>query len=202
MSETGAPIPQPPPSATILVVHDTPGHVKLLEALLSGIGYRVITAANGQEALDLTGAQTPDLILLDDVMPVMDGYETCRRLRADPTTRDLPVVMITAGGEQERPKAIERGADDVVIKPFNRVELLSRVKSLLRIKLCFDYAAIGNVTNLAARLCAEAQPGQILISQRVYGTIGDLVRVEHVGDVTLKGLPNPVATYNVTGLME
>ena len=65
-----------------------------------------------------------------------------------------------------------------------------------------DYAAIGNVTNLAARLCAEAQPGQILISQRVYGTIGDLVRVEHVGDVTLKGLPNPVATYNVTGLRE
>src|SRR6185503_776592 len=321
-----------------------------------------------------------DLILLDIVMPGVDGYEVCRRVRADPATRLLPVVMITASGDQEKINAIEAGADDFIPKPFNQAELLARVKSLLRVKeyydtiqaqaeelaewnrsletrvrrqvdeldrlgrlrrflspqladvisssgdasllkshrreiavvFCdlrgftsfaetsepeelmgilqeyhdamgalihqfqgtvghfagdglmiffndplpcpsppvqavqmaiamrqrmgevistwkrrgfrlgfgvgiaygyatlgqigfegrFDYGAIGTVINLAARLCAEAQPGQILISQRVYTAVEELADVESVGDLTLKGLSRPVPTYNVLRLKE
>ena len=124
--------------ATILAVDDTPHNIKLLEALLEPRGYRVISAASGTEALEKVASERPDLILLDVVMPGMDGHEVCRRLRADPATRLLPVVMITASGDQEKINAIEAGADDFVLKPFNRAELLARVKSLLRIKEYHD----------------------------------------------------------------
>ncbi|HEY8693474.1 MAG TPA: response regulator, partial [Chloroflexota bacterium] len=91
----------------ILVVDDTPANVKMLDTLLGVTGYRVVTATNGQEALDQVAAERPDLILLDVVMPVMDGYETCRRLRENYETRFLPIIMITASGEQEKVKALE-----------------------------------------------------------------------------------------------
>ena len=119
----------------ILVVDDTPANVKMLDTLLGVTGYRVVTATNGQEALDQVAAERPDLILLDVVMPVMDGYETCRRLRENYETRFLPIIMITASGEQEKVKALELGADDFISKPFDQAELLARVKSLVRIKL-------------------------------------------------------------------
>jgi CheY-like chemotaxis protein len=79
----------------ILVVDDTPPNIRLLEAVLSPRGYIVLTAASGQEALDLVATDAPDLVLLDILMPGMDGYEVCRRLRSDPATNVLPVVMIT-----------------------------------------------------------------------------------------------------------
>ena len=120
--------------ATILAVDDTSTNLKVLDALLSPRGYRVLTATNGQVALDMLAVEHPDLILCDIVMPVMDGYEFCRRLRQDPVTRLLPVIMITANEEAEKLKAIEAGADDFVLKPFNQAELLARVTSLLRIK--------------------------------------------------------------------
>lgn len=118
----------------ILVVDDTPHNIRLLEAVLAPRGYSVIPATSGAEALSLVSSQRPDLILLDILMPGMDGYEVCRRLRADPATQFLPVVMITASGEQEKLKALEAGADDFIPKPFNQSELLARVRSLLRIK--------------------------------------------------------------------
>ena len=122
----------------ILVVDDTPANIKLLDAVLAPRGYTVVTAASGGEALEKVASERPDLILLDILMPGMDGYEVCQRLRADPATRLLPVVMITASGEQEKIKAIEAGADDFIPKPFNQPELLARVKSLLRIKDYYD----------------------------------------------------------------
>ena len=364
----------------ILIVDDTAYNVKLLEAVLAPRGYALVTASSGTEALEKIATEPLDLILLDIVMPGIDGLEVCRRVRADPATRLLPVVMITASGDQEKIKAIEAGADDFIPKPFNQAELLARVKSLLRVKeyydtiqsqaaelaewnrsletrvreqveeldrlgrlrrflspqladvisssrddsllkshrreiavvFCdlrgftafaetsepeelmgilqeyhdamgdlihkfegtvgnfagdglmiffndplpcpfppsravqmavamrqrmqdvtvgwkrrgfslgfgigiaygyatlgqigyegrFDYGAIGTVINLAARLCAEARAGQILISQRVCTAIEELAEVESVGELTLKGLSKPVPTYNVVGLKE
>jgi adenylate cyclase len=124
--------------ATILVVDDLPQNVRLLDAVLTPRGYRVVPATSGEEALRLLAEQPPDLVLLDVFMPGVDGYEVCRRIRREPDTAYLPIVMITAGGGQEKRIAIEAGADDFVTKPFDQAELLARVTSLIRIKRYHD----------------------------------------------------------------
>jgi adenylate cyclase len=122
----------------ILVVDDTPENVRLLEAVLVPHGYEVLTATSGEEALDLVAIARPDLILLDVVMPGMDGYAVCEALRAEDKNAVLPVIMVTSGIGPEKTKAIEAGADDFIPKPFNNDELLTRVRSLLRIKRYHD----------------------------------------------------------------
>jgi class 3 adenylate cyclase len=369
------------PAWKILVVDDTPQNIKVLDAILSPRGYRVVTARSGAEALQKVRDEAPDLVLLDILMPGMSGYEVAQRLRADPATGVLPIVMVTAlGAQEEKVKAIEAGADDFLTKPVNQLELLARVKSLLRIKayhdtiqsqavelaawnrtleervqqqvqelerlarlrrflapqlaeviasdqheqvleshrrevtvvFCdlrgftafsettepeevmgvlrefhtamgeiihqyegtlerfagdgmmiffndpipcsdpseraihmavsmrtrvrelkdkwhrrghqldfgvgisqgyatlgkigfegrFDYAAIGTVTNLASRLCDEADGGQILVSPRVYSAVEVLVEAETVGELSLKGFTRPILAYNILGLRE
>ncbi len=122
----------------ILAVDDTPVNLKVLEAMLTPRGYEVITAASGLEALEKVRTEAPDLVLSDIVMPGMNGYELCKKLRDDEATRFLPIVMITASTDQERAQALEAGADDFMTKPPNQVELLTRVRSLIRIKQYHD----------------------------------------------------------------
>jgi adenylate cyclase len=132
---------------TILAVDDQPANLRLLDAVLSPRGYRVIRATSGEQALELLPSSDVDLVLLDIVMPGIDGYEVCRRIRSAPETAFLPVVMITASGHHEKARAIEAGADDFVSKPFDQSELLARVASLARIKRYHD-----TVTKQAAEL--------------------------------------------------
>ncbi len=365
--------------AKILVVDDEPKNVKLLADLLTFKGYSAVTASSGREALAKVEAEQPDLVLLDVVMPEMSGYEVCRKIRENPATEILPVVMVTAlDPTEERTKGLDSGADDFLTKPINQAELLARVRSLLRIKELYgtiqaqaaqlsewnktlehqvqeqvaqlerlgrlkrffspqlaelivaggaedplrthrqevtvvfldlrgftafaettepeevmavlrdyhaemgklilehegtlerftgdgmmiffndpvpvpnpaeqairmsmamrekvgdlivkwrklgyeldigvgigqgyatigaigfegrwDYGAIGTVTNLASRLCGEAKAGQILVSQRLLGTVEELIEVEPVGELALKGLQRPVTGYNILRL--
>jgi class 3 adenylate cyclase/CheY-like chemotaxis protein len=118
----------------VLVVDDQPANIRLLEAILTPRGYDVRTASSGAEALAAIDADDTDLVLLDIVMPGMDGYEVCRAIRERPATAYLPVVMVTASGDEQKIQALEAGADDFLTKPINKSELLARVASLARIK--------------------------------------------------------------------
>ena len=367
-------------TATVLVVDDQPPNLRLLDAVLSPRGYRVITAESGEAALAILKDSAIDLVLLDVLMPGLDGHEVCRRIRADEATAFLPVVMITASGDQGKLHALVSGADDFVTKPFDQAELLARVASLAKVKryqdtirrqaeeltawnreleqrvavqveelqkasrlrrflapqiaelilesgdeslleshrreivvvfcdlrrftlfaessepeevievlseyhaalgdLVFrfegtlehftgdglmvffndpmpcadaplrairmavamrarirelaeswvrrghdlgfavgiaqgfatlgrigfegrlDYAAIGSVTNLAARLCAEAEPWQILVTQRVISSVDGIAVCDDVGDLTLRGFSRPIRAFDVKGLDE
>lgn len=126
-------------SARILVVDDIETNRRLLEARLSAEYFEVIEAADGAEALRRARSDAPDLILLDIMMPGMDGFETCRLLKSDPATKHIPVVMVTALDQREdRIKGLEAGADDFLTKPVDDVALFARVRSLLRLKAVMD----------------------------------------------------------------
>ena len=129
--------------AKILVVDDTLANVKLLSDLLTFHGYQVMTAASGAEALEKVTAEDPDLVLLDIIMPGMNGYEVCRTIRKNPVTEILPVVMVTSlDPAEERIHGLEAGADDFLAKPVDEQELLVRIRSLLRIKELYDTVQI------------------------------------------------------------
>lgn len=117
-------------SVTILVVDDEDRFIRLVQANLISEGYQVLSASTGKEALKMLDTSHPDLLLLDVMMPGMDGFETCKRIRA---FSNMPIVMLTAKGDEEsRIQALDLGADDYIVKPFSANELLARVRAVLR----------------------------------------------------------------------
>ncbi len=114
----------------ILIVDDEPRYLRLMEANLASDGYQVIKATNGQEAVDKVASQKPELVLLDIMMPVLDGFAACERIRE---FSNVPIIMVTARGEEgARVRGLDLGADDYIVKPFSATELLARVRAVLR----------------------------------------------------------------------
>src|SRR5215469_8440148 len=126
-------------TARILVVDDVEANVRLLEAKLAAEYYEVITASNALSAIELAASEQPDIILLDVVMPGLDGFETCRRIKEDHRTRHIPVVLVTAlDGRQDRVTGLDAGADEFLTNPVEDLFLFARVKALTRLKLVID----------------------------------------------------------------
>src|SRR5262245_25851054 len=135
-------------TARVLVVDDVPANVKLLEARLSAEYFDVVTAVSGADALRLCERAECDVVLLDVMMPEMDGFEVCRRLKSSPATHHIPVVMVTALDQpSDRLRGLDAGADDFLTKPVSDVALIARVRSLSRLKLMTDELRMRAVTS-------------------------------------------------------
>jgi two-component system, cell cycle response regulator len=182
-------------SARVLVVDDIPANVKLLEARLSAEYFDVVTASNGAQALEICARARCDIVLLDVMMPDMDGFEVCRRLKASPATHFVPVVMVTAlDSPSDRVRGLEAGADDFLTKPVSDVVLIARVRSLTRLKMMTDELRLRAATSLeigvqAPERDAVADTGKggriLLVDDRAssYERLASVLSAEHSVDV-------------------
>lgn len=135
-------------TANVLIVDDITSNIKLLEAKLLAEYYVVFTASNGKDALNILGNTKIDVVLLDVMMPDMDGFETCKKIKSNPETNHIPVIMVTALSDVEnRVKGLESGADEFLTKPIDDTALFARVKSLTRMKAVVDELKLRNTTN-------------------------------------------------------
>lgn len=145
-------------TARVLVVDDVLHNVKLLEAKLRSEYFDVLTAMNGMDALEIVEKEKPDIILLDVMMPGMDGFEVCRRVKANPAVAHIPIIMVTALDQpKDRVMGLEAGADDFLTKPIQDLPLFARVRSLVRLKVLMDELRIRNSTGQAFNGGGEAQ---------------------------------------------
>lgn len=145
-------------TARILVVDDIPANVKLLEVKLTAEYFDVVTASDGPSAIELAHRDAPDLILADVMMPGMDGFELCQRLKADPETSHIPLVMVTALSDvSDRVRGLEAGADDFLTKPVNDIALFARVRSLARLKQMMDELRVRQAASGDGTLLSEAE---------------------------------------------
>jgi two-component system, cell cycle response regulator len=159
-------------TARVLVVDDILPNVKLLEAKLSSEYFDVVTARNGREALEAVARDKPDIVLLDAMMPEMDGFEACRRMKSNPLHAHIPVVMVTALNDvEDRVRGLDAGADDFLTKPVDDVALLARVRSLVRLKFVMDElrmrqltgASLGAVEDVAPQLGENFDDARVLV---------------------------------------
>lgn len=191
--------------ASILVVDDDFRNTELLKTYLTSIGYEVMTAGNGEQALEIVAVQPPDLILLDVMMPGLNGLEVCSRLKGREETRLIPIVMVTALRETEdKIKAIEVGADDFLSKPFNIYELAARVRSLLRIKRLHDELEQKNdlLYNVLNRYMSTEVSTQILRDPERYLQLGGETRPVTVIFVDIKGFTQFAEQHSPTRVVE
>src|SRR5258706_8295224 len=176
-------------TARILVVDDIEANVRLLQAKLQAEYYEVLCASDGATALAIAASEKPDIVLLDVMMPGMDGFQVCRRLKDDPETRHIPVVLVTAlDGRADRITGLEAGADEFLTKPIDDLMLFARVKSLTRLKMVIDELRereasgrrMGVIAGAASRLGGVG--GRVLIvddHERQAQRIAGEVAVEH-----------------------
>ncbi len=184
-------------TARILVVDDILANVRLLEAKLSAEYFEVVTAMNGVDALEAVQRAKPDIVLLDVMMPGIDGIEVCKRLKADDTTQHIPVIMVTALDQlEDRVRGLEAGADDFLTKPVNDVALFCRIKSLVRLKMLSDElrarAQSGQTMGLVVknRIPDDTRPGNIMVIDSRVAFI-DRVRVALTGKHKVSGAIDP-----------
>jgi two-component system cell cycle response regulator len=174
-------------TARILVVDDVPANAKLLEVRLTAEYFDVLTAASGPEAIEICENARIDVVLLDVMMPNMDGFEVCRRLKSDPATSHVPVVMVTALDQvRDRVRGLEAGADDFLTKPVNDLQLITRVKSLIRLKMLTDELRLRASTTrnigieklLSRQPTEEAAPKVLLVDEQEqsFERIGGMLR--------------------------
>ncbi len=168
----------------ILVIDDNITNVELLEAYLYAADYEVITAYNGHSGLEMAITEAPDLLLLDIMMPGLDGYQVCTQLKNNEKTRFIPIIMITALTEiEDKIKGLNAGADDFLSKPFNKHELMARVRSLLRIKSLHDDLDSSEDIILTLALALEAKdPYTKGHSERVAALATDLAKAVGLSD--------------------
>jgi two-component system cell cycle response regulator len=179
-------------SARVLVVDDVLPNVKLLEAKLSSEYFDVVTAMDGPTALQRIAEHPPDIVLLDVMMPNMDGFEVCRRIRKDPKSAHIPVVMVTALSDSEdRVRGIEAGADDFLTKPVNDVALFARVRSLVRLKMMLDELRLREQTSGDLGLLKEAASPDL-------GTAGAAVLVLEDSPIEQRKLGDALAAAGQT----
>ncbi|MDB1135386.1 PleD family two-component system response regulator [Candidatus Anaplasma sp. TIGMIC] len=195
-------------TARILVVDDLLSNIKLLQAKLTREYYSVLTATNGPDAISIAQEQQPDLVLLDVMMPGMDGHETCRRLRANPSTTYIPIVMVTAldNTTENRVNGLNAGADDFLTKPIDDVALFARIKSLTRFKILVGELRIRGKTmedmravdDRIMQYANQISDGKILVIDE------DRIRAESINSVLQKNFQetaifsDPTQTFNLT----
>src|SRR6202023_572044 len=182
-------------SARVLVVDDVPANAKLLEARLTAEYFDVVTATSGPEALGICERAQCDIVLLDVMMPEMDGLEVCRRLKSGPKTHHIPVVMVTALDQpSDRVRGLEAGADDFLTKPVSDIALVARVRSLTRLKLVTDELRMRAATSkeigihdpLRASLTDSGRNGRILViddRRSSYERVAKVIAGEHQVDI-------------------
>src|SRR5215510_12026027 len=145
-------------TARVLVVDDILSNVKLLEAKLAAEYFEVLTASSGEQALTRVAAELPDIVLLDVMMPGMDGFEVCRRIKTNPKVAHIPIVMVTALDQpSDRVTGLEAGADDFLTKPVDDLALFARVKSLVRLKMMTDELRMREETGQSMGLADAAE---------------------------------------------
>ena len=176
-------------SARILVIDDIDANVRLLEAKLTADYYEVLTATDGVTGLAIAASEQPDIILLDVMMPGMDGFQVCKRLKEDPATRHIPVVLVTAlDGRADRIAGLDAGADEFLTKPIEDIMLFARVRSLTRLKVVLDELReressgrrVGVISTAANRMAGSG--GRVLIvddNQRQAERLASELAVEH-----------------------